>query len=188
MGTLTNVIVGVADLYLAPANTPAPSFDTTGLVTPPTTPWDGVGFTEQGVDLEVDLKTNDIDVEEQPTPAAVTLETLDIQVACSFAEDTLQNALYAYGTGKLTVTAPATGQPGTTALTLDVTLNTVAVCFIGKNSFGLDRLFYVPTLVSTGKVKTSYRRAKSARLYPASFRAICAPTDIAITDATAVGS
>lgn len=188
MGDVTNVLVGSADLWIAPANTAAPAFLTSGLVAAPTTPWVASGFTETGVTLNVDRKVGEIHVDEQSTPALVVPDTMDVTVDVTFAEDTLPNMQTAYGGGTITTVAASTGIPGTSVLTLADALSVVAVCFIGTNAHGLGRLVYIPSMVAAGKVKTDYQRAKTNRSYPTTFTATCAPSLVAITDATAVGT
>ena len=185
MGTGSNVLVGLAQLYIAPANTSSPVFATTGLVTTPTSPWVAQGFTESGVTLTVDRKTDDVRVEEQSTPVLVTPNTVDVTIDVTFAEDIIANMATAYGGATVTTTAASTTVPGTTSLALAEALTTLACAFVGLNSFGLARLFYVPEMQASGKVKTEYRRTKTPRVYPVTFEAICPLADIVVTDGTA---
>ena len=186
MGTAANVIVGVAQAYIAPANTASPVFTSaTGLVTTPTTPWAAVGFTEGGVTINVDRKTTNIMVEEQSTPVLVVPDTTDFTIDISFAEDTILNMQTAYGGGAITTIAAGTGVPGQTVLTLADALTAFAIALVGVNSYGFARLVYIPNLISGGKVKTSYTRAKANRSYPATFTAVCPLSGIVITDVTA---
>lgn len=190
-GTPSNVIVGFADLYIAPANTASPiPAVTVGSATfqPISTPWEYSGFTETGVILNVDRKTQNIMVEEQSTPVAVVDDTTDVTIDVTFAEDTIENMLNAYGGGVITTTAATANSPGQTQLVLADGLEQLAVCFTATNAFGFERLVYIPQMVSAGKVKTQYMRNKSPRLYPATFTAVCALSQIAITDLTAVVS
>ena len=106
MGTAANVIVGTAQAYIAPANTPSPVINaTTGLVTTPSAPWVAVGFTEGGVTLNVDRKVTNIMVEEQSTPILVVPESTDVTIDIAFAEDTVLNMQTAYGGGVITTVA-----------------------------------------------------------------------------------
>lgn len=185
MGDQTAVLVGVAQAYLAPAATSTPAFATSGLVTPPTTPWAAIGFTEGGVTFSVDRKITNIMAEEQSTPVEVVPDTTDVTVEFTCLEDTILNMQTAYGGGTITVTAPGSTQAGLSALTLADALETLAVAFVGTNKFGLARLVYIPTVISGGKVKTTYNRAKAARQYAVSLSAVCPMSSIVITDATA---
>ena len=188
MGTASNVIVGVASLYIAPAGTPKPAVPVTAGATAwptPSSPWVASGFTESGVTLNVDRKTGEIRVEEQSTPVLITPDTTDVTIDITFAEDTIANMQNAYGGGVITTTTASATTPGLSTLTLADALTAVAVVFYAVNSFGFQRQVYIPSMVSAGKVKTDYLRMKSPRLYPATFTATCALSAIEIDDITA---
>lgn len=187
MGTAANILVGEVNIYTAPASTAAPTLATTGLVTTPTTPWVSPGFTVSGLQLDVDGRTTPIYVDELSTPVLIVPDTTMIDVIFEMAEDTLANALIAYGRGSLASVAAATSTPGTDTLTLSDSLNQLAVAFTGTNRNGLSRIVYVPQVLSTAKVSTKYER-KAARSYPVTLSAICAPSSITIVDATAAGT
>jgi hypothetical protein len=148
--------------------------------------WVAVGATNEGVTFAVDAKTNDIDVEEQMTPVLVTIDSEDISVSFTSAEDIVANMQLAYGTGSV-LTQAATGSIiGKTTYTLGKTLNQYSVGFEAVNSFGLFRRVYIPLVVSAAsKVETVYRRAKAERMYAVTLRALCDPTQIVITEQTA---
>jgi hypothetical protein len=187
-GTASNVVVGEATLYIAPAGTVMPTAPATTGATAwatPSAPWVSPGFTESGVTLNVDRKTGEIRVEEQSTPVLITPDTTDVTIDITFAEDTVLNMQNAYGGGTITTVAAATGVPGTTTLALADSLTAVAVLFYGVNAKGYQRQVYIPSMVAAGKVKTEYMRMKSPRLYPTTFTATCALPSIIITDITA---
>lgn len=188
MGTASNVVVGVASLYIAPAGTAKPAAPATAGATSwptPTTPWVASGFTESGVILNVDRKTGEIRVEEQSTPVLITPDTTDVTIDITFAEDTIANMQNAYGGGTITQTTASASTPGLTTLNLADALTAVAIVFYGVNSYGFQRQVYIPSMVASGKVKTEYLRMKSPRLYPATFTATCALSQIEIDDITA---
>lgn len=181
---LTNVIVGEATLYIGPANTAMPD-DTVALGEAWPVGWTYIGATDAGVTLTVSTNTQDITIEEQSTPALVTVTSKDVTVACALAEDTIANMKTAYGGGTLTTQVAATGTIGKSTLTLSDTLDQLAVGFEGVNPEGFFRRVYIPVVVSVASVGTSYRRAAAKRMYPISLRAICAPSSIEIVDMTA---
>lgn len=189
MGTASNVIVGVATLYIAPANTAAtglsPTVGTAAFATV-ASPWVLSGFTEDGVTLNVDNNNNLIRVEEQPTPVLAVKDTTSVTVDVSFAEDTIANMVNAYGGGTVTTVAAGAQAPGYTTLALSDYLTEVALQFFGANPAGFVRQVYIPAAFSNGKVKTSYRRAKANRSYPTAFEAVCDMPSITIIDLTAV--
>jgi hypothetical protein len=189
VGTAAAVIVGLAQAYIAPSGTAAPAITSTSTVVSctPTTPWAAIGFTESGVTINVDRKVTNIMVEEQSTPILVVPDTTDVTIDITLSEDTILNMQTAYGGGTITTVAAASpSTPGQTILTLADALETLAICFTATNSFGFTRLVYIPTVISGGKVKTTYSRAKANRSYPATFSAVCPMSSIVITDATAV--
>lgn len=186
--TASNVIVGYATMYTAPANTvvpPVPSaVGATAWVTP-STPWVATGFTESGVTLNIDRKVDEIRVEEQTTPVLIAPDTVDVTIDITFAEDTIANMQLAYGGGVITTIAASGTVPGQTVLNLADALTNLAVVFYGLNSFGFQRQVYVPYMISAAKVKTQYQRAKGPRMYPATFTAVCAMSQISVIDITA---
>lgn len=186
--TASNVIVGVATMYIAPANTAASALPITSGATAwatPSAPWVATGFTETGVTLNVDTKTGEIRVEEQSTPVLITPDSKDVTIDVTFAEDTIANMQNAYGGGTITTVIAATGVPGHTTLNLAEALTVVAVQFFGSNAAGYQRQVYIPSMVAAGKVKTEYMRMKTSRLYPTTFTATCAPASISVIDITA---
>ena len=144
-----------------------------------------MGGTQQGVKLTKNPKTIDITIEEQMTPANVVVDTEDINVSTALSEDTLANMQIAYGGGTIVVQAPTSSLIGKSTLTLADSLSLLSVGFEAVNSFGYWRRVYIPKVVSTAQVDTSYRRAAQLRLYPVMLRAICDPTLIEIIDQTA---
>lgn len=187
MGTDSQVIVGVAQLYIAPSGSSIPAFADDGLCAP-SSPWIAQGFSSSGVDLTVDAKIDEIRVEEQATPVTAVPDTVDVTIDITLAEDILSNALTAYGMAELTTVAATSSAPAQTVLNLSNALTELALCFVGLNVFGFNRLFYVPNVYSGGKVKTSYKRTKTPRMYPTTFTAICPLADITFIDATAVAT
>ena len=176
-------------MWIAPANTAAPAVGSTAgtaVFAAPSGPWVNIGFTEDGVTLNVDRKIDEIRVEEQSTPVLIAPDQVDVTIDITFVEDTIANMQSAYGGGAITTVAASASVPGQSILTLADALTEVAVWFTGVNSFGFIRGVYIPIMISAGKVKTSYKRAKSPRMYPATFTAVCAMNQITVTDLTAV--
>lgn len=188
--TASNVIVGYATMYTAPANTAIPAVPSTAGATAwatPSSPWVATGFTEDGITLNVDRKIVEIRVEEQTTPVSIAPDEVDVTIDLSFAEDTIANMLVAYGGGTVTTVAASGSVPGQTVLNLADPLTALAVVFYGMNTFGtgFQRQVYIPEVISAGKVKTSYKRSKSPRMYPTTLTAYCAMSQISIIDITA---
>ena len=188
--TTTNVVYGTGILFTAPTGTSVPSDQNLGVGTAWTgLGWNYVGSTEAGVTVTFNPTTQDISIEEQPTPVGVAVTTAKMEITTSMSEETLANISLAYGNGgTISVTPPGAGQPGKSVLTLSTSLASVAVAVVGKNLYGFARVVYIPTVISAGQVQTAYRRAAQQRLYPLTLSAICPFNEITYTDLTAVAT
>jgi hypothetical protein len=193
--TVTNVLYGIGILLTAPnpslgvgATVPADfqlgvgsSWLSLG--------WSYVGSTDAGVTLTFAPTTQNIAIEEQPTPVGVAVSTADLTITANLSEETLYNINLAWGNGGSTAITPAgAGQPGKSVLTLSTNFNTVSCALIGKNQLGFARVLYIPTVVSAGQVQTAFRRAAQQRVYPLTLSAICPYSSITWTDLTAVAT
>jgi hypothetical protein len=193
--TTTNVLYGVGILFTA-AN-PSPGVGATvpgdanlgvgsswlGLG------WNYVGATEAGVTLTFNPTVQNINIEEQPTPVGVAVNTADLQITTNLSEETLAHINMAWGNGGTTaVTAAGAGQPGKSVLTLSTAFQTLSAAIVGVNQLGFARVLYIPVVVSAGQVQTAFRRAAQQRLYPLTLTAICPFSSIQWTDLTAVAT
>jgi hypothetical protein len=114
---------------------------------------------------------------------------VSLQIVTSLSEETLANISLAWGnSGSVAVTAPGASQPGKSVLTLSTLFNTLAAAIVGKNQLGFARVLSVPTVMSAGSVKTDYRRAANARLYPLTLNAISPLSAITVTDLTSIAT
>lgn len=182
--TATNVIVGAAALFTAPSGTamPADTIAQNAIATP----WVSVGATEEGVSLALARSLTDIRIEEQSTPVQRLVNETTVTITAALSEDTLASMQLAYGGGgTLTTAAPTTTNPGTTTLQLSSALPTLAAVFEATNTFGDWRRVYIPSVLSTAEVTTTYRRAANNRSYNLALSAICDPSLIVIRDMTA---
>jgi hypothetical protein len=179
-----NVLVGPAYMYTAVGNT-ALVANTLAYNTIWPSPWVYAGATAEGVSFTANPSTNDINIEEQPNPALVTVNSVDYQIAATLQEDLMAQVLLSLGHGALTTVAAASGIPGTSEWNPNVTLNQYAVGFEGINTFGFWRRFYFALAVSTSQVTTPYRRAAAPRQWATTFRAICPPAGVRIVSMTA---
>jgi hypothetical protein len=186
----TNVLYGIGVLFTAPVGTALPSDQNLGVGSSWVSGgWTYVGATDQGVSVNYAPSTNDINVEEQQTPVAVIVTTISFQVTTSLAEETLANINLAAGmSGSIAVTAPGASQPGKSVLTLSSTFSSLAAAIVGKNQLGFARVFSVPTVMSTGTIKTDFRRAANARLWPVTLNATCPMSSVTVTDLTAIAT
>jgi hypothetical protein len=190
-----NVLYGMAILFTAPNPAPGvgatvPSDSNLGIGTSWLgLGWNYVGSTEAGVTLTFNPTTQNIVIEEQPTPVGVAVSTVDLQVTTNLSEETLGNINTTWGNGgSIATTAPGAGQPGKSVLTLSTNFATLSVAMVGRNQQGFARVLYVPVMVSAGQVQTAFRRAAQQRLYPLTLSAVCNFSAITWTDLTAVAT
>jgi hypothetical protein len=185
-----NVVYGLGILLTAVPGTAVPSDQNLGVGSSWTgLGWAYVGATEAGVTLTFNPQTQNLTIEEQPTPVAVTINTADLQVTTSLSEDTLANVNTSWGNGgTIAVTPPGAGQPGKSVLTLSTNFATMSCAIVGKNQLGFARVLYIPTVISAGQVQTAYRRAAQQKLYPLTLSAICPFNQITWTDLTAIAT
>lgn len=191
----TNVLYGVGLLFTSPNPSPnvgatVPSDANLGVGAAwLTAGWSYVGSTEAGVTLTFNPTTQNINIEEQPTPVGVAVNTADLQITANLSEETLTHINMAWGNGGVTAVTPAgAGQPGKSVLTLSTSFQTLSVALVGQNQLGFARVLYIPVVVSAGQVQTAFRRAAQQRLYPLTLSAICPFNAITWTDLTAVAT
>ena len=186
----TNVLYGVGILFTAPTTATVPSDQNLGVGSAWTgLGWTYVGGTLDGVTLTFAPTTQDIMIEEQPTPVGVAVTTANLTVTCNMSEETLNNVSLTWGnSGSQAVTPAGAGQPGKTVLTLSTVFPSLSLALIGKNQLGFARVLYIPTVISAGQVQTAYRRAAQQRVYPLTLSAICPFTSITWSDLTAIAT
>jgi len=148
--------------------------------------WVPVGATEEGLNFRFSRDTEDINIEEQLTPVDVVTTGLDISFDIVLSQDTLETMAIAYGSGTITVTAPASGVTGKSELKIGSDMDSFAFGFEGVNEVGMARRVFVPEVLSVGTIETMYRRAADARRYATSLRCIAPPEDIKVVNITAV--
>jgi len=185
--TTGNVIYGTGILFTAATGTSAPSDANLGVGTAWTgLGWAYVGALLDGVTVTFNPSTQDINIEEQPTPVGVAVTTANLTITANMSEETLANVNLAWGNaGSIAVTAAGAGQPGKSVLTLSTTLTEVAVALVGKNAYGYAGVLQIPNVISAGQVQTAYRRAAQQRVYPLTLNSVCAFSLITWTYLTA---
>ena len=187
--TATNVVYGLGVLlYATPVSTTVgasvPSDANLGVFSS----WQGLGWNYvgavlDGVTLTYNPTTQDIVVEEQPTPVGVAVSTANLTVTANMSEETMANMNLAWGnSGSIATTAAGAGQPGKYVLTLSTTFQQVSVAVIGKNAYGYATVLYIPFMLSAGQVQTAYRRAAQQRVYPLTLNSVCAFNQITWTE------
>ena len=188
--TTTNVVYGVGIVMTAPINTNLPSDQNLGVgASWLSGGWSYIGCTDAGVSVTWNPTTVDISIEEQPTPVAVIVDKATAQVTFDFSEETLTNVNLAYGgAGTITPYSAGASQPGKSVLTLSTNFPQLACAVISKNQLGFARVMSIPAIMSTGQVKTDYRRSANQRLYPTTFNTICPFNQISWVDLTATAT
>lgn len=173
--TTGNVILGTGILFTAATGTSVPSDANLGVGTAWTgLGWAYVGALLDGVTVTFNPTTQDINIEEQPTPVAVAVTTANLTITCNMSEETLANVNLAWGNaGSIAVTSAGAGQPGKQVLTLSTTLTQVACALVGKNAAGFAGVLQIPQVISAGQVQTAYRRAAQQRVYPLTLNSVC---------------
>lgn len=184
--SLGNVLVGPANLFLAPAS-PVPALPADSLKEGEAwlSPWTYGGLSSDGLTLQIDRKEKRHTVDEVSIPAAITVESTTMKVLFKFAEATLENLKYASGGGTISVQAAGVGIIGRKTLTLSEDLEKLAVGFEGINPFGFFRRVIIPRVVSVGKIKAEWDRSKNKQVYAAEFESICMISEVKMYDKTA---
>jgi hypothetical protein len=185
-----NVIYGTGILFTAATGTSVPSDANLGVGTAWTgLGWAYVGALLDGVTVTFAPTTQDITIEEQPTPVAVAVTTANLTITCNMSEETLANVNLAWGNaGSIAVTPAGAGQPGKSVLTLSTTLTQVACALVGKNTYGFAGVLQIPQVISAGQVQTAYRRAAQQRVYPLTLNSVCPFSNITWSYLTAVAT
>jgi hypothetical protein len=148
--------------------------------------WSYVGATEAGVTQTYNPTTQNINIEEQPTPVGVAVSTATLQFTANLSEETLNTINLSYGnSGSIATTAAGAGQPAKSVLTLSTTFATLSAALIAQNANGYATVLYIPEMISAGQVQTAFRRAAQQRLYPLTLSAICPFNSISFTELTA---
>jgi len=188
--TTGNVIYGTGILFTAAVGTSVPSDANLGVGSSWTgLGWAYVGALLDGVTVTFAPTTQDINIEEQPTPVGVAITTANLTITANMSEETLANVNLAWGNaGSIAVTSAGAGQPGKSVLTLSTNFQSVAVALVGKNTYGFAGVLSIPTVISAGQVQTAYRRAAQQRVYPLTLNSICPFNQITWTYLTAVAT
>lgn len=172
-----NVVVGLAVGYYAEVGATPPA-DTVGFAGDWGVDWKNPGGTEEGWRLTGDASTQSHNIEEQPNPVLVTLESRGFGIAASLAEDTLQSLRLAFGGGTITTD----GTSGVKTFKLSSGIEEFAVGLDMQTVGGVCRRIIIPRAAGSGSVDVAFRRSAAKRLWPVQFSALCKPDEIIIKD------
>ena len=125
-------------------------------------PYTDVGYTEDGVTLNYNVDTSDIEVEEESFPInrRITKETLE--VVCNMAESSLFNVDKAIAGSVLSGNVITIGAG---------VLKEMSIQLKGTNPAGYDRSIDLPRVTATGTVGMSYRKGEKT-VVPVTFQAL----------------
>ena len=185
-----NVLYGTGLAFTAPVGTALPSDQNLGVgASWISGGWAYIGATDAGVSLSYSPSTVEISIEEQSTPVAVLIDKATAEISFDFNEETLENIAIAYGaSGNIAVTAAGAGQPGKRVLSLSTNITQLAAAIVGQNALGFARVLSIPAVMSTGSVKTDYRRAANQRMYPVTLSSVCLFSAIKWVDLTSIAT
>lgn len=158
--TIANVMVGVATLYF--------KYPVGGSYVE-------VGYTEDGVSMEYNADTADIEVEESTFPIKRVISKESLKVTCNMAESSLTNIDKAIAGSVLAGNVITIGGGN---------IKEMSIKIVGKNPAGYDRTIEIPLATAIGTVGMSYKKDKET-VVPVTFQALKGASDVCtITDAT----
>lgn len=147
-------------------------------------PWKAAGATEQGWQVNYNPNVQNINIEEQPTPVDSQVTDAVLTFVANLSEDVVESWILALS-ATATVQAPDTTHFGKTTLALQNALPRVTAALETKNSKGMPRRYYVPSMTVAANVGTNFRRAAQQRLIPVTFTSVCDLSAIQIVEITA---
>lgn len=183
-----NVLTGLASMFLKAADPEEPATippNTLALGGVWDTPWTPPGATTEGLTFGFSRDSNDISIEEQPSPVDTRTNGLSFTADVTLSEDTIQTMRIAYGGGTVDAVAATTTEFGYEDLEISDEMEDFAFGFEGENQFNLPRRVCIPVVKSVGDIQTAYRRADSQRSYEVSFKSLVALKDVKIRNITA---
>jgi hypothetical protein len=207
-GTATNIIQGSAEIFLATAVgsvVALPTWANTASARTGGAGWTSVGFTSEGLDLNVEPDYLDVEVDQLLDSAALFKTGQRLTVATSFTEATLENLGFVLGQPASDVQAWEVGAPAIndditdagTALSAAGDYKTLAVkggslgsaplvrsfYAVGPGPRGADtatkfgeRIYYMPRVISQESITVAVKRNEASQ-FPVTFR--CLPDSAA---------
>lgn len=146
--------------------------------------WTPVGATDQGWKYNANKSTQTISIEEQSSPAGMSISSQAVTIEGSLSEDISRTLVLAYN-ATLARTAAAVGNPGYDTISLTDDVQYYAVALITSHYNGRPRIVYAPKWSQLANTSTDFRRAANKRMYPVSFATVCATNLIQVVNFTA---
>lgn len=182
------VLSGSAVGFVAPVGTDDPA-DSLTVFDPAIwiDPWKSAGGTEQGWQVNWAPQTQDINIDEQPTPVDQQMVTASLQFVANLSEDTVNSWGLALNADQ-TIIAPGAGTFGKTVLVPNGTLKRYKVVLESQTSGDMPVRYIVDEMTCAGNVGAQFRRAAGQRLIPVTFTSICPISGIKRVEITAAGT
>lgn len=172
MGAIKNILVGTGKVEINP--TSGTAFDSTQFT--------DVGFTVNGVEMNLQPNMVDVQVDQLGDAAKVIHNTTQLTIKTTLAEATLNNLAVAWGyanssSNNLGLTSFITGDGVTTDQVLNLGAFAVgqalerSLRFTGTNQNGFKRIYVCTRVISMTASAHSYQRG-AATVFPVEFRVL----------------
>ena len=125
-------------------------------------PYVDVGYTEDGVDINYSIDTEDTNVEEESWPIGRYITSQSLEIVCNMAESTLANMNHAMGGSVLSGNILTLGGNALKELNIKI---------VGLTPDGFIRTYFFPRVNPVGAVGQSFRRVEKS-IIPVTFRAL----------------
>lgn len=139
--------------------------------------WVPAGATDQGWTYGTNKSTQAINIEEQSTQVATTINTQSVTIAGALSEDISRTLALAYN-ALLTSTAATSDTPGYDDIALSDDVVYFSVAMLSQTFDGKPRIIYAPKWSQLANTTTAYRRATAKRMFPVEFATACKPSQI----------
>ena len=134
-----------------------------------------VGYTKDGVDLEYNADTKDIDVEEATFPIKRVIAKEKLTVKCNMSESSLINMDKAIAGSVLAASTITIGGG---------IIKQMSIQIVGTNPAGFARTITIPLATAVGTVGMKYRKGEET-VVPVEFQALKGASDVCtIVDST----
>jgi hypothetical protein len=161
MGNPLTLSIGPGNLYIAPLGTSEPA----DLVSAWPVGWAGLGYTDDGSEIGIETKYEDVEVAEELDPVAILATARTLTVAFALAEITATNLKRVFNGGTITA--------GSGFVTYDpVTLGQEVYVMLGWESNDVQERWVFRKAIQTGKVTIARKKAPNKATLPTEFRCV----------------
>lgn len=177
----TPVSISVSEFVSGGIWTVTPTGITGGTLSITNPLWVPCGATDQGWKFSSSKSTTDINIEEQSTPVATTMQSQKFTIEAALSED-IGKTLDLVFNMTASFTANSSGHAGFATHTLTDNVINYAVALVMANQLGFPRWLYIPQAVQLTNSDGTLRRAAAKRMYNAQFSSVCATSSIIFQD------